>query len=131
MISSFIKQLHYFKGTLVSCNGNWFHQREKGISLNNFKTVSKDINSGLYVLLSKYHFILVLKVVVKNTAVVKLTKNNSFNIGGIQLLRYHKMNGHLDSPSPLCSYLLDFGKPLPPANVQNFTSAPTHHLQKQ
>ena len=111
--------------------GTDFIKERKVYRLATLKQSQKTLTRDFTFLLSKYHFILVLKVVVKNTAVVKLTKNNSFNIGGIQLLRYHKMNGHLDSPSPLCSYLLDFGKPLPPANVQNFTSAPTHRLQKQ
>ena len=33
------------------------------------------------------------------------------------------------TPLPPCSHLLDFGHPLPPTNVQNFTSAPAHTSQ--
>ena len=61
----YIKQLQYFKTALVSWNGGRFHQKVKGISFNYWKTVSKVINSGLYMFsISKNHSVELSKVVV-------------------------------------------------------------------
>ena len=56
---------------------------------------------------------------------IQKTINLQVICGAIKLLRSHKITKiSTPPPPPPRSHLLDFGNPLPPANVQNFTSPP-------